>query len=178
MIGFLNDVLGLDQSQRITEVAFLPPEQRPKVSELKYSIVDARCTDTAGSRYVVEMQVLNVEAFERHVVENVSRTYANQLDVGDKYPELNDVIGISICDFELWPRRDGEPRVPMLSRWCMQEQSSGVRGLNHLQFVFLELPKYDDSRASARGSRPHASCSGSRSTRPDARSSTRAILPR
>ena len=32
--------------------------------------------------------------------------------------------------------------VPMLSRWRMQEQTSGVTGLPHLQFVFLELPKY------------------------------------
>ena len=30
----------------------------------------------------------------------------------------------------------------MLSRWRMQEQESGARGLPHLQFVFLELPKY------------------------------------
>ena len=30
----------------------------------------------------------------------------------------------------------------MLSRWQMQEQESGVKGLPHLQFVFLELPKY------------------------------------
>ena len=30
----------------------------------------------------------------------------------------------------------------MLSRWRMQEQESGVKGLPHLQLVFLELPKY------------------------------------
>ncbi|HSN98316.1 MAG TPA: Rpn family recombination-promoting nuclease/putative transposase [Candidatus Nanopelagicales bacterium] len=146
LIGFLNDVLGLDLAHRITEVAFLPPEQRPKVSELKYSIVDVKCVDATGTTYVVEMQVLNVEAFEKRVVYNVAKAYTNQLDVGDKYPELNDVIGISICDFVLWPERKHEPTVPMLSRWRMQEQSSGRRGLDHLQFVFLELPKYDTSR--------------------------------
>jgi len=30
----------------------------------------------------------------------------------------------------------------MLSRWRMREEESGVKGLPHLQFVFLELPKY------------------------------------
>jgi hypothetical protein len=30
----------------------------------------------------------------------------------------------------------------MLSRWRMQEQHSGITGLPHIQFVFLELPKY------------------------------------
>jgi hypothetical protein len=55
----------------------LPPEQRPKVDELKHSIVDVK-----------------------RVVYNVAKAYTNQLDVGQTYPDLNDVIGISICDFE------------------------------------------------------------------------------
>ena len=142
LIGFLNDVLQLDGAHRITSVALLPPEQRPKVSELKYSIVDVRCVDAAGTTYVVEMQVLNVEAFEKRVVYNVAKAYNNQLGVGFAYPELDDVVGISICDFELWPCGDKAPNVPMLSRWRMQEQHSGVTGLPHIQFVFLELPKY------------------------------------
>src|SRR6188474_1590369 len=124
LIGFLNDVLELDEAHRITEVTFLPPEQRPRVSELKYSIVDVKCVDARGTTYVVEMQVLNVEAFEKRVVYNVSKAYTNQLGASLPYPELDDVIGISICDFELWPRKE-EPHVPMLSRWRMQEQHSG-----------------------------------------------------
>jgi hypothetical protein len=34
----------------------------------------------------------------------------------------------------------------MLSRWRMQEQQGGARGLGQLQFVFLELPKYEGTR--------------------------------
>jgi predicted transposase/invertase (TIGR01784 family) len=103
--------------------------------------VDVKCVDAAGTTYVVEMQVFNVEEFEKRVVYNVAKAYTNQLGVGFAYPELDDVVGITICDFELWPRKDA-PHVPMLSRWRMQEQQSGVTGLPHLQFVFLELPKY------------------------------------
>ena len=87
------------------------------------------------------MQVFNVEEFEKRVVYNVAKAYTNQLGTGFAYPELDDVIGITICNFELWPRKQA-PHVPMLSRWRMQEQESGVKGLPHLQFVFLELPKY------------------------------------
>jgi predicted transposase/invertase (TIGR01784 family) len=142
LLGFLNDLLELDDAHRIRSVSLLPPEQRPKVEELKYSIVDVKCVDVRGTTYVVEMQVLNVEAFEKRVMYNVAKAYTNQLDVGQVYPDLNDVIGISICDFELWPRKDGFT-VPMLSRWRMQEQKSGTQGLAQLQLVFLELPKYD-----------------------------------
>ena len=141
LLGFLNDLLQLDDAHRISSVVLLPPEQRPRVDELKNSIVDVKCVDAAGTTYVVEMQVLNVEAFEKRVVYNVAKAYTNQLSVGFAYPELDDVIGITVCNFELWPRRQA-PHVPMLSRWRMQEQESGVKGLPHLQFVFLELPKY------------------------------------
>jgi predicted transposase/invertase (TIGR01784 family) len=142
LIGFLNDILQLDGEHRVTSVMLLPPEQRPKISELKYSIVDVKCVDARGTTYVVEMQVLNVAAFEKRVVYNVAKAYVNQLGAGFEFPELDDVIGISICDFELWPRKEGS-RVPMLSRWRMQEQTSGVTGLSDVQLVFLELPKYE-----------------------------------
>jgi predicted transposase/invertase (TIGR01784 family) len=141
LLGFLNAILQLDAPHHITSVAMLPPEQRPKVSELKNSIVDVKCVDAAGTTYVVEMQVFNVEEFEKRVVYNVAKAYTNQIGVGFAYPELDDVIGITICNFELWPHKEA-PHVPMLSRWRMQEQESGVKGLPHLQFVFLELPKY------------------------------------
>jgi predicted transposase/invertase (TIGR01784 family) len=145
LLGFLNDLLELDEAHRIQSVSLLPPEQRPKVDELKYSIVDVKCIDVRGTTYVVEMQVLNVEAFEKRVVYNVAKAYINQLEDGETYANLDDVIGITICDFELWPRNDGFA-VPMLSRWRMQEQTSDAPGLPQLQLVFLELPKYDASQ--------------------------------
>lgn len=141
LLGFLNAMLELDEAHRIVDVSFLPPEQRPKVSELKYSIVDVKCKDARGVQYVVEMQVLNVEAFEKRVVYNVAKAYTNQLALGENYPELGDIIGISVCDFELWPGKEGYC-VPMLSHWRMQERKSGTLGLGEMQFVFLELPKY------------------------------------
>ena len=73
LLGFLNDLLELDDAHRIQSVSLLPPEQRPKVSELKYSIVDVKCVDVRGTTYVVEMQVLNVEAFEKRVMYNVAK---------------------------------------------------------------------------------------------------------
>ncbi len=142
LIGFLNDILQLDDAHRILEVTFLDPTQRPKVEELKLSIVDVKCKDARGIHYVVEMQVLHVAAFDKRVVYNVAKAYTNQLDKGEDYPKLNDIVGITICDFELWPRSEGF-QVPMVSRWRMHEQTSGTPGLLALQFVFLELPKYD-----------------------------------
>jgi predicted transposase/invertase (TIGR01784 family) len=67
-----------------------------------------------------------------------------QLRNAEEYPTLCDVVGVTICNFNLWSDKDasGQFKVPMLSRWCMQEQHGGERGLSQVQYAFLELPKY------------------------------------
>ncbi len=151
LIELLNAFLELDDEHRIVDLKYLTPEQHVPVDELKLSLVDVKCFDQSGRHYVVEMQVLNVEGFEKRVVYNTSKAYVMQLRTGEDYPQLDDVVGVTICDFHLWPKppqEGGEP-VPMLSRWRMQEQHSGAQALSQVQYVFLELPKYragDDPR--------------------------------
>ncbi|MBI4819501.1 MAG: Rpn family recombination-promoting nuclease/putative transposase, partial [Deltaproteobacteria bacterium] len=86
LIELLNDLLELQGSHRLVDVTFLHPEQRIPIDGMKLSIVDVKCTDASGTTYVVEMQVLNVEGFERRVVYNVSKSYTTQLRTGEGYP--------------------------------------------------------------------------------------------
>lgn len=144
LIELLNALLELEGPHRIVDLAYLAPEQAVPIAELKLSIVDVKCIDASGRHYVVEMQVLNVEGFEKRVVYNTSKAYVMQLRSSEDYPLLGDVVGVTICDFELWPQppENGGLPVPMLSRWRMQEQHAGARALSQVQYVFLELPKY------------------------------------
>jgi predicted transposase/invertase (TIGR01784 family) len=144
LIALLNHLLELEGSHCIRDVVHLSLEQHVAVPELKLSIVDVKCTDASGRRFVVEMQVAKVEGLEERIVYNASKAYVLQLRSADTYPALCDVVGVTICDFELWPdrREGGRLDVPMLSRWRMQEQHSGALGLPQVQYVFLELPKY------------------------------------
>ena len=75
----------------------------------------------------------------------VAKAYVNQIARGAGYPSLNDVVGITICDFVFWPDTEG-CQLPMLTRWRMTEQKTGAKELGQIQLVFLELPKYDTSR--------------------------------
>jgi predicted transposase/invertase (TIGR01784 family) len=144
LIALLNDMLELDGERRILDVQNLSGDQHVAIPELKHSIVDVKCKDASGRFFVVEMQVLNVEGFEKRVVYNASKAYVMQLPSAGGYRALCDVIGVTICDFNLWPERDasGQYKLPMLSRWRMQEQQNGEHGLPQVQYVFLELPKY------------------------------------
>jgi predicted transposase/invertase (TIGR01784 family) len=113
---------------------------------MKLSIVDVKCRDLRGTSYVVEMQVLNVEGFEKRVVCNAAKAYTSQLKAGDDDPSLNDVVAVSVCDFVLWPSKTRSTDVSSVSRWQMQEQHERRVGLGHIQHVFLELPKLSEGR--------------------------------
>ena len=102
LIALLNDLLDLPPERRIVSVEHLPPEQLPTLPGLKRSIVDVKCEEASGRRYIVEMQVNNQEAFEKRMVYNASRDYADQIQRGDQYPDLNDVVLVAICSFRLW----------------------------------------------------------------------------
>lgn len=146
LIALLNALLALSGDRAIAEVTFLRKEERPRVEELKFSVVDVKCRDGRGTVFMVEMQVLNVAGFEKRVVYNASKAYVGQLAGGDDYPKLNDVIAVSICDFVLWPDAPDAPAVPLVSHWRIQEQRGGRTGLTQVQYVFVELPKYPIDR--------------------------------
>ena len=143
LIALLNALLELDEAHQIIDIEYLTPEQLPQHPGLRLSILDVKCIDAIGTRYVVEMQVIEVEGFQKRVVYNACKAYTSQLGVGEDYPALNDVIAVTICDFVLWPGPPDGPEVPLLSRWRLSEQHTGAPGPGEVQFVFLELPKYD-----------------------------------
>ena len=145
LIALLNDLLELEGEHRILNLQHLSLEQHVAVPELKLSIVDVKCTDATGRRFVVEMQVAKVEGLEKRIVYNASKAYVMQLRSADEYPTLCDVVGVTICNFKLWPNKlkSGGYKVPMLSRWQMQEQHGKKVGLPQVQYAFLELPKYE-----------------------------------
>ncbi len=153
--GLLNDLLERTGEETIEMIEYLPSEQLPLVAGAKLSILDVRCMDRAGVRFIVEMQIIHVAGFLNRVVYNGCKAYVDQLKAGEPYTKLTDVVAISICDFELWPdaEQDAErlPRVPMLSRWYVTESTrqpnqEGANRLLHVQYAFLELPKLPDRK--------------------------------
>jgi hypothetical protein len=143
--GLLNDLLERQGDRAIEGIEYLPIEQLPLALGSKLSILDVKCRDRSGTTFVVEMQLLHVAGFINRVVYNACKAYVEQLQTGEPYTKLADVVAISICDFALWPDAEQDaaklPRVPLLSRWNMTERSSGNAGLLQVQYAFLELPK-------------------------------------
>ena len=150
--GLLNDLLERQGDGLIESIEYLPSEQLPLVVGAKLSILDVRCKDALGRTFVVEMQLIHVPGFLNRVVYNACKAYVGQLNAGERYTTLADVVAISICDFELWPDaariESGQSLIPMLSRWYMKEHTTGSPGLQQVQYAFLELPKLSGDKPS------------------------------
>ncbi len=136
LISFLNAVLDLKGDRAIQRIELLNPYQTPKLETLKYTILDIRATDQRGVTFIVEMQVEHVPGFEKRVLYYTSRAYVGQLQRGQDYPRLNQVIFIGILDFVAFEGED------YITRHLIQNQANGRQELKDMEFNFIELPKF------------------------------------
>ena len=107
--GLLNDLLDRHGKETIVSIEYLPSEQLPLVMGAKLSILDVRCKDQAGTKFVVEMQLIHVPGFINRVVYNACKAYASQLKAAAYWawlfvhaPELSEVP----VDLPAGPYRD------------------------------------------------------------------------
>ena len=137
LIHFLNDILVFRSKQPIVEVEFLKPEQNPEIASQKTSIVDILCKDEKGGLYIVEMQVARTKGFEKRAQYYASKTYCSQAGIGDKYPDLKEVIFIAIADFIMFPDKKRYK-----SDHVILDRESHEHDLKDFTFTFIELPKF------------------------------------
>ncbi|MBF0631889.1 MAG: Rpn family recombination-promoting nuclease/putative transposase [Magnetococcales bacterium] len=140
LISFLESLLGLEGERRIAELTILDPFLAPKIKDLKYSILDVTCRDHRGISYIVEMQVQKVAAFLKRIQYNAAKAYVHQIERGEDYPRLNQVIAITITDFTLF---DGFEHC--VSRHESRETLTGASHLQEILYYFIELPKFTRS---------------------------------
>src|SRR5262245_672316 len=107
LIHFLNDILAFPEGKKIKNVTFLKPIQDPEAVAKKKSIVDVLCSDEKGIQYIVEMQVARTVGFAKRAQYYAARAYSNQMNNGDSYHHLKEVIFLAITDFVMFP--DKEP---------------------------------------------------------------------
>ena len=137
LISFLNSVLGFSGDKEIVDVALLNTNQVPKIIGLKETILDVRCTDQRGVSYIVEMQIAKPSQFEKRVLYYTSKAYNNQIESGDQYPTLNQVIFIGIVNFNMF---EGEHYI---SNHLILDEVTGENKLQDFRFCFIELPKFN-----------------------------------
>lgn len=137
LIGFLNAVLDLQGDRSIRDVTLKSPWQAPDIAILKETILDIKAVDNRGVSFIVEMQVEKKYAFQKRAQYYTAKAYTGQIDKGEDYPKLGQVIFIGILDFSCF---DGENS---LTRHLILNQATQKQELKDLEFNFIELPKFD-----------------------------------
>ncbi|MBF0094590.1 MAG: Rpn family recombination-promoting nuclease/putative transposase [Alphaproteobacteria bacterium] len=142
LISFLNAILVLTGRDVICDVTIVDPYLAPKIEGMKDTFLDVRVKDHRGRSYIVEMQVLNVEGFEKRVLYNACKTYVNQLGKGEPYHILTEVVAVTITDFEMFPDLSR-----VVSRFRLRADENAAICHQDLELVFAELPKFQKVEA-------------------------------
>ncbi len=138
LISFLNALI-YGGEPIIQDLQIIDPYSAGIVSGQKDSYLDVKAQITGNKTVIIEMQVLNVEAFEKRVIYNLAKTYANQLKIREGYPRLQPVIALTITDFKMFKE---QPDV--ISHFVFKEKEK-LFDYPHLQLemFFVELPKFN-----------------------------------
>ena len=134
--SFLNALLPLEVDAQIVSLEYLTPEQVPEIPEFKNTIVDVRCKDAKGRRFIVEMQMAWTDSFKQRMLFNSAKAIVNQLAPGEAYESLQPVYALAILDAEFDASRQYYHHYRIIS------EKSSNRVLQGLEMIFVELPKF------------------------------------
>lgn len=141
LISFLNSILRRPEHLKIIDVSINDPANTPDRPGSKYSIVDLRCTDQDQNQYIVEMQVLDQKDYIARAQYYTAIALARQLNSGELYHQLVPVIFVGILNFELFNNKN------YLSHQLILDSETYAHELKHLEFHFIELPKFNKTEA-------------------------------
>lgn len=137
LISFLNAVLLLEKDHKIVNVDILTPYQLPAIKGGKVTIVDVKAKDQNQKTYIVEMQVAEVEGFDKRVLYYASKSYSAQIERGDQYEKLNPTFFIGILDFEVTQNPS------YINRHKIVDIETNENFIKDIEFNFIELPKFN-----------------------------------
>ncbi len=139
----LNALLDRPKDNKITVTEITNPFNLKEFAEDKFSIVDVKAKDEAGTLYTIEVQVLSHSMFVERALYYLSKLYSGQIKEGEKYSELRKTIGISIIDFELF---DKEKEIHNIYKMLNLKSLEELTDTFELHFVELAKFKIDKPR--------------------------------
>lgn len=140
--SFLNALLEYPKEKEIVELTIVDPYQVPPIKGMKDTYVDVKAVLRDGTRVIIEMQVLNVEGFEKRILYNAAKAYSQQLKRGENYTLLNPVIALTLTDFLLF-----KDSPDLINRFKLIEKQHLISYSDDIELVFVELPKFDKDEA-------------------------------
>ena len=137
VISLLNALLPLDEGKQVESIEYLPSELVPETPLGKNTIVDVRCEETGGRKFIVEMQMEWRANFKQRVLLNASKAYVKQLPKGRMYHLLQPVYSLNFINETFEPDMEEYYHYYRLVHYLHSDKV-----LEGLHLVFVELPKF------------------------------------
>lgn len=134
-IGFLSAVLNLSPGQ-IKSTRLLNTNLRREHEEEKQGILDVRLTLNNDMEIDIEIQLAKLKVWGDRSLFYLSKMYAEQIGVGEKYTVFKKCISISILDFTLF-----EDTNEFYSCFHIREDKRNTILTDKMEFHVLELSK-------------------------------------
>jgi len=146
LISFLNALIDIPGNEKITDLTILDSYQRTKLKGMKDTYLDVKAILSNGHRVIIEMQVLNVEGFEKRILFNAAKEYSNQLNAGEHHAMLSPVIALTITDFIMFKDAIcGVAFDKVISYFKLREKEKEkyTKYSDDVELIFIELPKFN-----------------------------------
>ncbi|MEK9149288.1 MAG: Rpn family recombination-promoting nuclease/putative transposase, partial [Candidatus Desantisbacteria bacterium] len=137
LISFLNSVIDFGEEEEIVDLTIVDPYQIPLVKGMKDSYVDVKARLSNNKNVIIEMQVLNVEGFEKRVLYNAAKAYSTQLPKGEDFTTLKPIIALTITDFVMFKEIED-----VITYFKLIEKKALIRYRDEIELIFVELPKF------------------------------------
>ena len=135
--SLLNALLPLDDGKQIESIEYLPPELVPETPLGKNTIVDVRCEETGGRKFIVEVQLNWTTAVKERVLFNAAKAYVRQIDRSDKFRLLQPVYSLNLVNKIFEPDTEN-----CYHHYSMVHNLDTKKKIDGLHLVFIELPKF------------------------------------
>jgi predicted transposase/invertase (TIGR01784 family) len=135
LIAFLNDIV--PHGETIIDVQYLPTEQLGNIEEDRKAIFDIYCTDAAGKRYIIEMQIGQQEHFMERSLFYATFPIQAQAVKGKWDFAMKPLYHIAILKFTMF-HGDKSCR----SHISLIREETGKKVSSALNFIIIELPKF------------------------------------
>lgn len=136
-ISLINSLVKSIWETPVTKIEFLDTVNQPDTQELKYSIVDVRCTDQLKRQFIIEIQVRPQKFFSKRIQFYGAQAITRQMKARDSFEAIVPVILISILDFDMIPH------VEYINNYSLQHDVYHSRELDLVSYVFIELKKFN-----------------------------------
>ena len=139
LISFLNEIIR--EEGLITDIKYLPTEQRGFSEKERKAVFDIFCTNEKGEYFIVEMQRAKQPYFRDRSIFYASLPIRKQAPRGMWDFRLKAVYLVAVLDFVLFSESE-EDKDHVVERVHLVRERTKSYFSKKINFVFVELPKF------------------------------------